>query len=166
MSSEVDQIGGNAKAVLNGFVDRLFDLYAEENACKEQIKARKAVLKDEGHPVAELVRLAKLQPTELAEKSEKEAVARRLLGLPGIEETDEEVEADASVMQEIEAIMGLEEEKANCVADRKEVLKEVKSAGFVPKIVDQVVQFKFDPEKQTKWSETNHLLEVYLDAVG
>ena len=64
----------------------------------------------------------------------------------------------------IERIERLEEEKANLLADIKEVYAEAKAMGFEPKIMRKVVSLrKMDVEKR---QEEDFVLDTYLNALG
>ena len=64
----------------------------------------------------------------------------------------------------IERIEKLEEEKANLLADIKEVYAEAKAMGFEPKIMRKVVSLrKMDVEKR---QEEDFVLDTYLNALG
>lgn len=64
----------------------------------------------------------------------------------------------------IERIERLEEEKANLLADIKEVYAEAKAMGFDPKIMRKVVSLrKMDVEKR---QEEDFVLDTYLNALG
>ena len=64
----------------------------------------------------------------------------------------------------IERIERLEEEKANLLADIKEVYAEAKAMGFDPKIMRKVVSLrKLDVEKR---QEEDFVLDTYLNALG
>ena len=64
----------------------------------------------------------------------------------------------------IERIERLEEEKANLLADIKEVYAEAKAVGFDPKIMRKVVSLrKIDVEKR---QEEDFVLDTYLNALG
>ncbi|MEK9846577.1 MAG: DUF2312 domain-containing protein [Rhodospirillaceae bacterium] len=64
----------------------------------------------------------------------------------------------------IERIERLEEEKANLLADIREVYAEAKAMGFDPKIMRKVVSLrKMDVEKR---QEEDFVLDTYLNALG
>lgn len=64
----------------------------------------------------------------------------------------------------IERIERLEEEKANLMADIREVYAEAKGTGFDPKIMRKVVSMrKMDAEKR---QEEEFILDTYLNALG
>jgi len=64
----------------------------------------------------------------------------------------------------IERIERLEEEKANLLADIREVYAEAKAMGFDPKIMRKVVSLrKMDVEKR---QEEGFVLDTYLNALG
>jgi len=64
----------------------------------------------------------------------------------------------------IERIERLEEEKANLLADIREVYAEAKATGFDPKIMRKVVSLrKMDVEKR---QEEDFVLDTYLNALG
>lgn len=64
----------------------------------------------------------------------------------------------------IERIERLEEEKANLMADIREVYAEAKSNGFEPKIMRQVIKLrKMDRDDR---QEQEALLDLYLSAIG
>ncbi|MGA0315088.1 MAG: DUF2312 domain-containing protein [Alphaproteobacteria bacterium] len=64
----------------------------------------------------------------------------------------------------IERIERLEEEKANLLADIREVYAEAKAMGFDPKIMRKVVSLrKIDVEKR---QEEGFVLDTYLNALG
>jgi uncharacterized protein (UPF0335 family) len=64
----------------------------------------------------------------------------------------------------IERIERLEEEKANLMADIREVYAEAKGTGFDPKIMRKVVNMrKLDAEKR---QEEEFILDTYLNALG
>ena len=64
----------------------------------------------------------------------------------------------------IERIERLEEEKANLLADIREVYAEAKATGFDPKIMRKVVSLrKMDVEKR---QEEGFVLDTYLNALG
>ena len=64
----------------------------------------------------------------------------------------------------IERIERLEEEKANLLADIREVYAESKAMGFDPKIMRKVVSLrKMDVEKR---QEEGFVLDTYLNALG
>ena len=64
----------------------------------------------------------------------------------------------------IERIERLEEEKANLLADIREVYAEAKGMGFDPKIMRKVVSLrKMDVEKR---QEEDFVLDTYLNALG
>ena len=64
----------------------------------------------------------------------------------------------------IERIERLEEEKANLLADIREVYAEAKAMGFDPKIMRKVVSLrKMDLEKR---QEEDFVLDTYLNALG
>ena len=64
----------------------------------------------------------------------------------------------------IERIERLEEEKANLLADIREVYAEAKGMGFDPKIMRKVVSLrKMDVEKR---QEEGFVLDTYLNALG
>lgn len=68
------------------------------------------------------------------------------------------------LLQFIERIEKLEEDKANIQADIKEVYSEVKSAGFDPKYVKQMIKLrKLDPDEL---DENDELTKMYRDALG
>ena len=64
----------------------------------------------------------------------------------------------------IERVERLNEELANLSADRTEVFKEAKSAGFDPKIMREIVKIR--AMDQAKRAEHQALLETYMDALG
>ena len=64
----------------------------------------------------------------------------------------------------IERVERLEEEKANLMADSREVYAEAKGMGFDPKIMRKVVSLrKMDVEKR---QEEDFVLDTYLNALG
>jgi len=64
----------------------------------------------------------------------------------------------------IERVERLEEEKANLMADIREVYAEAKGMGFDPKIMRKVVSLrKMDVEKR---QEEDFVLDTYLNALG
>tara|TARA_B100001939_G_scaffold200081_1_gene171970 strand:- start:553 stop:834 length:282 start_codon:yes stop_codon:yes gene_type:complete len=64
----------------------------------------------------------------------------------------------------IERIERLEEEKANLLADIREVYAEAKAMGFDPKIMRKVVSLrKMDVDKR---QEEDFVLDTYLNALG
>lgn len=64
----------------------------------------------------------------------------------------------------IERIERLEEEKANLLADIREVYAEAKAMGFDPKIMRKVVSLRrMDVEKR---QEEGFVLDTYLNALG
>ena len=64
----------------------------------------------------------------------------------------------------IERIERLEEEKANLLADIREVYAEAKALGFDPKIMRKVVLLrKMDVDKR---QEEDFVLDTYLNALG
>ena len=64
----------------------------------------------------------------------------------------------------IERIERLEEEKANLLADIREVYAEAKAMGFDPKIMRKVISLrKMDVEKR---QEEDFVLDTYLNALG
>ena len=64
----------------------------------------------------------------------------------------------------IERIERLEEEKANLLADIREVYAEAKAMGFDPKIMRKVVSLrKMEVEKR---QEEDFVLDTYLNALG
>jgi len=64
----------------------------------------------------------------------------------------------------IERIERLEEEKANLLADIREVYAEAKATGFDPKIMRKVVSLrKMDVDKR---QEEDFVLDTYLNALG
>ena len=64
----------------------------------------------------------------------------------------------------IERIERLEEEKANLLADIREVYAEAKAMGFDPKIMRKVVSLRrMDVEKR---QEEDFVLDTYLNALG
>lgn len=64
----------------------------------------------------------------------------------------------------IERVERLEAQKKELNEDIKEIMLEVKSAGFVPAIVRQIIKERgMDPDKR---AEKEALLEVYRNALG
>ena len=64
----------------------------------------------------------------------------------------------------IERIERLEEEKANLLADIREVYAEAKAMGFDPKIMRKVISLrKMDVDKR---QEEDFVLDTYLNALG
>jgi len=64
----------------------------------------------------------------------------------------------------IERVERLEEEKAACVEDIKEIYVEVRSAGFDSKILRKIVRYrKMDTDKRR---EEDELLTLYKAAIG
>jgi len=64
----------------------------------------------------------------------------------------------------IERVERLEEEKANLMADIREVYAEAKGTGFDPKIMRQVVRIrKMEPSDR---QEQEYVLDTYLSALG
>ena len=68
------------------------------------------------------------------------------------------------LMNYIERIETLEEEKANLASDLKEVLAEAKLEGFDPKILKQVVRLRKLEEQEREEQES--LLHRYMQALG
>lgn len=64
----------------------------------------------------------------------------------------------------VERIEKLEEEKAAIANDIKEVYSEVKSNGFDPKILKQVISLR--KKDAQKVAEEKAILAVYMDALG
>ncbi len=64
----------------------------------------------------------------------------------------------------IERIEKLNDDAANIAADIKEVMTEVKSSGFDPKYVRQMIRLrKMDPDEL---DETDELIKMYRGALG
>lgn len=64
----------------------------------------------------------------------------------------------------IQRIERLEEDKANIMADIREIYAEAKGEGFDPKVMRQVVRIrKMDRNDR---AEQEAVLDLYLDAVG
>lgn len=72
--------------------------------------------------------------------------------------------AAAALIQYIERVERLEEEKAGLMEDIKEVYGEAKGAGFDPKIMRAIVRLrKMEPADR---QEQEALIETYKTAVG
>lgn len=166
-------IGANAKAMLKGYVDRLFEIAEEKRGINEDIKEKKKELKEQNLPVTQLIREAKRQRKDEGERRMEEAdtrLARQLLGLPVFVEDSSPAPIDpqqAQIAQQgVEAILRLEEERKALTEDEKEIKQEAKGAGFSPTILTKVVAFMVDPDKRTKFNEDSTLLDMYWDAVN
>jgi uncharacterized protein (UPF0335 family) len=64
----------------------------------------------------------------------------------------------------IERIERLEAQKKELAEDIKEIMTEVKSAGFVPAILRQIIKER--GMDQSKLAERDALLEIYRNALG
>ena len=85
---------------------------------------------------------------------------------PAILDDDDQPEqvTDAHLMQVIERIERMEEEKTNVMADIREIYAEAKANGYDPKILRKVVAIRAqDPSDR---AETEALLDTYLAALG
>ena len=72
--------------------------------------------------------------------------------------------AAAALIQYIERVERLEEEKAGLMEDIKEVYGEAKGAGFDPKIMRQVVKMRAMDKQDLV--EQDQLIETYRSALG
>lgn len=71
---------------------------------------------------------------------------------------------DARLKSIIDRVERLEEERKGIGADIREIYSEAKGAGFEPKILRKIVGIrKMDANAR---AEQDHLLEVYLSALG
>ena len=68
------------------------------------------------------------------------------------------------LIQLIERVERLEEEKRALMADIKDVYAEAKATGFEPKIMKQVIQLR--AMDRDLLSERDALLDTYRDALG
>jgi uncharacterized protein (UPF0335 family) len=77
---------------------------------------------------------------------------------------DSNVSVDQRLMQYIDRIERLEEEKKGVGDDIKDVYSEVKSVGFDPKAVKQLIKLR-KKTKETRLEE-EAILETYKAAIG
>lgn len=73
-------------------------------------------------------------------------------------------ENDVQLISLIERIENIETDEANLRADKKEIFKEAKSAGYDPKMIRWVIKMrKMDKDEQYELSE---LQKIYSKAAG
>lgn len=166
------QVGDNAAAMLRGMIDKLYDLRVDETKLKGERKDLVEDLGNEGFPVKFL--LAEPETDEEVEARKKCAVimghtvyaeelpqddATTLLEELGEEKVD-------YVNRGLDNIKAVDDGLKLVKEQIKETLKEVKKAGYAPRIVKILVDFKVNPKKAAKFDKDSPLLAAYRAAVG
>jgi uncharacterized protein (UPF0335 family) len=157
--------------LLRDFVSQLYDLKKEEASAKEDRKDLVEEMKAKDLPVAAMLALLKRDDEKVEGQLEAQRKAGAILGITVYTEVDEEELAvdEAEVIFAKDRINAIRETDADLERIKKEIkdkLAEVKSAGFVTKVVTLLVDFRLDPDKREAFSTNTLLVEKYLEACG
>lgn len=175
---EPNEVGGNAAAVIRGYVNDLIDLKVQVKKVKGEIKDLKSDLKEEGLPPAALVKVARQDEEKAAEVAEGLKLAGAFLGrvvYGGAVEPDrgrvQEMCERSDGLQEfvdgkVAAILEAMEQIEELNTKSKDVLAKAKAEGFIPKVLEYIVELKLDPKKAKKQGDFSVLVGAYMKAVG
>ena len=165
-------VGDNAAAMLRSLIDRLCDLRVGEAKLKADRKAVVEDLDNEGFPVKYLM----AEP----ETADDVAVRKTCAVVMGHTVYAEELPEDdaaallAEISQErvdfvtrqLSDLKGITDGLLTLKEETKKTLKEVKAAGYAPRVVKILVDFQMNPKKAMKFDKDSPLLSAYRRAIN
>ena len=171
-----DAIGGNASAVLSGYVDRIVELEDEKDVLVSDRKVVMTEIKGAGLPGKELVQEMKDQvgadPKDRLETISTKRWAAALLGTPCYLSQDPvefDEKLDPTHVEKARNLVGrvktLEEGLDEARSTIRDVYAEAKSNGFSTKALRVVVALKRKAGASAKWDEETALVDLYRRTV-
>lgn len=156
----------NSATVLSGLVTEMVAIRRNINSLKDDKKDLTQDLKDKNLPVAELLSLAKNGEDKLQKRADKLRKAGSILGVMVFAEAVEpDGDRDDDVDNVINEIIGIDVQIADANKEYKALKKEAKSSGFVPSVVEELVDDELDPDAAQRKSASYFLRQTYLKAL-
>lgn len=168
----------NSGAMLRDKIERLVEIENEKKSLKEDRKCFVKELREQyGMPVTQLLLVRKQKdkdPKEEEAAREAMKTAGAVLGIPvyvaAADLTGFDHGFDQSVVEHaqyrVTEIRSLDQQVIDLGEEANEIYKEVKGAGFIPRVVKLIVGFKLDPDKRSDYDETSTLVTAYETAIG
>ena len=149
----MDVTSNSLRVLLHDTINEIVQMREDQIRAVDTRKGLIKEMKAKKLPTAQLLKLATAGPVD-QKKVEELKLASALLGIPVAVDA---VVADVPV-------------DADLAAFAKEKIKEkyaaAKAASLTPNIIQQIVEFKIDPTKKTKYEERSSLLDKYLEVLG
>ena len=166
----MDVTSNSLRVLLHDTINEIVQMREDQIRAVDTRKGLIKEMKAKKLPTAQLLKLATAGPVD-QKKVEELKLASALLGIPVAVDAvvaDVPVDADlaAFTKEKISVIRSIDEEIDGYKEKIKEKYAAAKAASLTPNIIQQIVEFKIDPTKKTKYEERSSLLDKYLEVLG